>query len=195
MKSRSPQPQRTVPPGQAQPHPPHNRSGRCHQVRLSRTRRTQQNLPFVIRPSRNASRRPRPRPAWTSTRSAVTTPGTGTSRWPCWRTHTCPSRRRPPQKPWQRPHPGHARRGPPSPGTLNRPAPGPRRSPGLVHLAQAPSAPRQSQPLPAKTSRLQRSAAGVLILQRHLGELVAAWPVMTEPGLVLEITIPVRTGP
>src|SRR6266508_445233 len=27
------------------------RSGRCHQVKLSRTRRTQQNLPFVMRPS------------------------------------------------------------------------------------------------------------------------------------------------
>jgi hypothetical protein len=49
---------------------------------------------------------------------AATTPGTGTSRWPCWPTPTWPSRRRPPQKPWQRPHPGHARRGPPSPGTL-----------------------------------------------------------------------------
>ena len=31
---------------------PRNRSGRCHQVRLNRTRRTQQNLPFVIRPSK-----------------------------------------------------------------------------------------------------------------------------------------------
>ena len=102
--------------------------------------------------ARNASSQPRLRPAWISTRSAATTPGTGTSRWPCWRTATCPSLRRPPRKPWQRPHPGHARRGPPSPGTLNRPAFRPQRSPGLVHLAQAPPAPRQTQPLPAKTS-------------------------------------------
>jgi hypothetical protein len=29
----------------------------------------------------------------------------------------------------------------------------------------------------------------------NLGELVAGSPAMTEPGLVLEITIPVRTGP
>ena len=96
-----------------------------------------------------------------STRSAATTPGTGTSRWPCWRTPTCPSLRRPSRKPWQRPHPGHAQLGPPSPGTPNRPAFRPQRSPGLVHLAPAPPAPRQTRPLPAKTSPLQRSAAGV----------------------------------
>jgi hypothetical protein len=29
----------------------------------------------------------------------------------------------------------------------------------------------------------------------NLGELVAGSPAMTEPGLVLKITIPVRTGP
>src|SRR6185437_10715858 len=50
----------------------------------------------------------------------------------------------------------------------NRPAPGPQRSPGLVHLAPAPPAPRQNQPLPAKTGQIQRSAAGVLTLQQHL---------------------------
>src|SRR5207302_10612102 len=42
-------PARTTSPWRADPR---NRSGRCHQVRLSCTRRTQQNLPFVIRPSR-----------------------------------------------------------------------------------------------------------------------------------------------
>src|SRR5215467_2404831 len=94
------------------------------------------------------------------------TPGTGTSPWPCWRTPTCPSRRRPPQKPWQRPHPGHDRRGQTSPGTLNRPASRPQRSLGLVSVAQTPPAPCQSQPLPAKTGQLQRSAAGVLVTRR-----------------------------
>jgi len=103
-----------------------------------------------------------PRPAWISIRSAATTPGTRhvtlamlAARLPV---RHCGDR---PESPWQRPHPGHARRGPPSPGTLNRPAFRPQRSPGLVHLAPAPPAPRQSQPLPAKTSPLQRSAAGV----------------------------------
>jgi hypothetical protein len=71
----------------------------------------------------------------TSTRSAATTPGTGTSPSPCWRTLTCPSRRRPPQKPWQRPHPAA-------------------HSPGLVPLAQTPPAPRPNKPLPAKTGQL-----------------------------------------
>ena len=63
-----------------------------------------------------------------------------------------PSRRRPPQKPWQRPHPGHARRGPPSPGTPDHPDPRPHRRMGLVHLAPHPPVPRENLPLPAKTS-------------------------------------------
>ena len=101
-------------------------------------------------PSRNASRPPRTRPAWTTTRSAATTPGTATSRWPCWPTPTWRSRRRPPQKPWQRPHPPHARRGPPSPGTPDRCHPQPRRHHSLVTLATPPPAPRPDLPLPAE---------------------------------------------
>ena len=135
--------------------------------------------------SRNASRPPRTRPAWTTTRSAATTPGTGTSPWPCSPTPTSPSRRRSPQKPWQRPHPVHARRGPPSPGTPDHHRPRPRRRLGLVPLAPPPPAPRQNQPLPAKTSEIQRSAAGVLVLQWHLGECIAVAPVVADPGLVL----------
>jgi len=54
-----------------------------------RSRRTQQNLPFVIRPSRSASSRPRARPGWTTTRSAPGGPGMPTSScrclpWPGW---------------------------------------------------------------------------------------------------------------
>ena len=40
--------------------------------------------PVPAGPSRSPSRAPRVRSVWTSTRSAVTTPGTGTSPWPCW---------------------------------------------------------------------------------------------------------------
>src|SRR5262249_38233814 len=43
-------PARTTSPWRADPR---NRSGRCHQVRLSCTRRTQQNLPVVIKPSKS----------------------------------------------------------------------------------------------------------------------------------------------
>src|SRR5215467_8491170 len=128
--------------------------------------RTSSRWPGPAGPSKNASRPPKPKPGSITTRSAATTPGTGTSPWPCWRTPTCPSRRRPPQKPWQRPHPGHDRRGQTSPGTLNRPASRPQRSLGLVSVAQTPPAPCQSQPLPAKTGQLQRSAAGVLVTRR-----------------------------
>ena len=71
-------------------------------------------------------------------------------------------------KPWQRPHPGHGRRGPPSPGTPDHHRPRPRCHLGLVKPAPAPPAPRQNEPLAATTAKLQRSAAGVLILQRHL---------------------------
>src|SRR5690606_21353057 len=43
--------------------------------------------------------RPKTRPAWTTTRSAVSTPGTGTSPWRCSRTPISPSPPRTPQKP------------------------------------------------------------------------------------------------
>ena len=45
----------------------------------------------------------------TTTRSVATTPGTATPPSPSSPTPTSPSPPRPPQKPWQRPHPGHAR--------------------------------------------------------------------------------------
>ena len=139
------------------------------------------------RKARNASRPPGPRPAWISTRSAATTPGTGTSRWPCWRTPTCPSLRRPSRKPGSGLIPvtlGEVRRL----LALNRPAFRPQRSPGLVHLAPAPPAPRQTRPLPAKTSPLQRSAAGVSrpktlkSLGRPSGRRFAAAHRHAEPG-------------
>ena len=44
--------------------------------------------------SRPASRRPRARSAWTSTRSAPGPAGTATSPWPCWPTPTSPSLRK-----------------------------------------------------------------------------------------------------
>jgi SRSO17 transposase len=69
-------------------------------------------------------------------------------------TPTSPSPLRPPRKSWQRPHRGHTRRGPPSPGTPDRPRPRPNRRLGLVNLAKTPPAPRQNQPLPAKTGNI-----------------------------------------
>ena len=109
-------------------------------------------------------RNPQPsrRSAWPITRSATGTAGTGTSPSPCWHTPTWPSRRRPPQKPWQRPHPGHARRGPPSPGTPDHHNPQPNRRMGLVPLAPTPPVLRQDQPLPAKTRYISRSTAVIL---------------------------------
>ena len=44
---------------------PRNRSGRCHQLKLSSSRRTQQNLPFVIRPSKKITSSASRPPAWT----------------------------------------------------------------------------------------------------------------------------------
>ena len=44
---------------------PRNRSGRCHQLKLSSCRRTQQNLPFVIRPSKKITSSASRPPAWT----------------------------------------------------------------------------------------------------------------------------------
>ena len=67
-----------------------------------------------------------------------------------------------PEKHWQRPHQLHARRGPPSPGTPDHHRPHQGRRLGLVPLAPPPPAPRQNQPLPAKTRKESRSAAGVL---------------------------------
>ncbi len=64
------------------------RSGRCHQFKLSRIRRTQQNLPFVIRPSRSRSRTP-------SSSSAPGRPATA-SPPPC----TAPSRSPRPARAW-----------------------------------------------------------------------------------------------
>ena len=84
----------------------------------------------------------KPRPAWTSTRSAATTPGTGTSPSPCSRTPTCPSPPRTAQKPWQRPYPGHARRGPPSPGTPDHDHVPAAPQPGPGPTGAAPPAPR-----------------------------------------------------
>ncbi len=108
-----------------------------------------------------------------STRSAATMPGTDTSRWPCWPTPTCPSRRRPPQKPWQRPHPRHARRGPPSPGALNDPASRPQRGLGLVPVAPEPATTSED------TSSITKSCwsinpATVLALRRGLNLHVRA---------------------
>jgi hypothetical protein len=78
------------------------RSGRCHQVKLSRNRRTQQNLPFVIRPSKNVSR-PRATSGSTSIRSGSGTPSTATRCCPCARSYCSPS---PPQPAALRPAPG-----------------------------------------------------------------------------------------
>src|SRR5262249_45890890 len=44
---------------------PRNRRGRGPQVKLSRPRRTQQNLPFVIRPSKRITSSASRAPAWT----------------------------------------------------------------------------------------------------------------------------------
>jgi hypothetical protein len=62
---------------------PRKRSGRCHQLKLSRTRRTQQNLPFVIRPSSRPS--PTPAPSWAPGRPATAPPApcSAPSRSPC----------------------------------------------------------------------------------------------------------------
>ena len=108
-------------------------------------------LPGRGRRSRNASRPPRPSSDSTITRSAATTPGTGTSPWPCSPTPTSPSPRRSPQKSWQRPHPTHARRGQASPGTPDHHHPHPRHDLGLVPLAPTPPIPRPTSPLPAQT--------------------------------------------
>jgi len=48
---------------------------------------------------RTASPRRRTRPAWTTTRSAATAPGTGASPWPCSRTRSSPPPRTPPAPP------------------------------------------------------------------------------------------------
>jgi len=72
------------------------------------------------------------------------------------------------RKPWQRPHPGHVRRGPPSPGTPDHHSPQPNRRVGLVPLAPVPPVLRQDQPLPAKTGPISRSAAVILIDQLAL---------------------------
>jgi hypothetical protein len=57
------------------------------------------------------------------------------------------------QKPWQRPHRRHARRGPPSLGTPDHRHPLPGSRVVLVPLAPHPPAPGQNQPLPAKTGQ------------------------------------------
>jgi hypothetical protein len=59
------------------------RSGRCHQLKLSRTRRTQQNLPFVIRPSKKITSSASRPPAWTPDRSSAGDPGTAGPRSAC----------------------------------------------------------------------------------------------------------------
>ena len=107
-----------------------NRSGRCHQLKLSRNRRTQQNLPFVIRPSKNASSKPKTRPGWITTRSAPGGPGTPTSPcryWP-WRGWQPAGPR--PQKGNQPQQPGHDRlHGTGDPPAAHQPDPGPRTRP------------------------------------------------------------------
>jgi hypothetical protein len=57
-------------------------------------------------------------------------------------------RRDRPKKTWQRPHPAHPRRDPPSPGTPN-PDPQPSPYPGVVGLAQTPPTRSSHQPLQA----------------------------------------------
>ncbi|MBB6349900.1 hypothetical protein FHU36_006472 [Nonomuraea muscovyensis] len=92
--------------------------------------------------SRTASRALRTRPAWTTTRSAATTPGIGTSPLPCWPT---PTSRSPPltaQKP-KRPGRPHTRRNPPSPGTPDEDHPPDHPRPRLV---PSPPPPPDSRP-------------------------------------------------
>ena len=120
-----------------------------------RRRRTRSRRREPAGPSRNVSRPPRTRSVSTTTRSADTTPGIGTSLWPCWLTPTSPSPLQSPQKPWQRPHPAHPRRNPPSPGTPD-PTSRPGSCLGLVALAPTPPTPRQNQPLPTTPPNLTK---------------------------------------
>ena len=143
---------------------PRNRSGRCHQVRLSRTRRTQQNLPFVIRPSRKITSSASRPPAWTPGRSSAGSPGTAGPRSACSPTPTSPSRspvQRPQdgqRRPGRRADPGHRPGAAAAPARHRHPAAPPRPGPpaALVGLATPPSVPRP--PSPPALERLRRDS-------------------------------------
>ena len=127
--------------------------------------------------SRNASRPPRTRPAWTTTRSAATTPGTGTppcrcSRWPSCRspplkggTSACGQLSRTPGSMITTAgdaDPADRRRDPPD-AHHPHPATPPRRPlPAMVTMAPPPPGPRPKTPLPATTAATSQAAAVVL---------------------------------
>jgi hypothetical protein len=108
--------------------------------------------------------------AWTTTKSAATTPGTGTSPCPCSPPRSSPSPPTPNNSTTKRGHHQHRRAADPAvlqrnPATLGHPDPPKPPTPPhqpLVTLATNPPDTRETRPLPATTPQTSQGAAAVL---------------------------------
>ena len=121
-------------------------------------------------PWRKPSSSPKMRLAWTTTKSAATTPGTGTSPYPCspprsWPSPPTPNEataKRGRRRQHQTPDPLVLQRNPAPVGHPEPPHPPPPPHQPLVHLATSPPNPSKTKPLPATTPQTSQDAAVVL---------------------------------
>jgi hypothetical protein len=128
--------------------------------------------------SRNASNKPRTKPAWITTRSGPGGPGMPTSPCPCSPSPGLPARKPLPQKGNRRPRPEHDQihvTGDPPPTRAPHPATSPRTRPRLVLVTLATTTPARSPRRPLPCPRLPTiSAVAVLSAVAVFGAYPAA---------------------
>jgi DDE superfamily endonuclease len=125
---------------------------------------------------RKPSNSPKTRLVWTTTRSAATTPGTGTSPYPCSPPRSSPSPPTPNNSAIKRgcrsqrraPDPAVLQRNPTAMGRTDPSAPSAPPHQPLVRLETNPPDTRQTKPLPAATPQTSQGAAAVLVTSATL---------------------------